>query len=178
VNKWPLPPIDLASGEFLLIWADEDQEQGQNHANFKLSKSGEFIGIFDRAENLFAPIDTFSFGPVPENESFGRLPDGQGGIIPLSNLSPGRSNLLSGLSDSNISDILAFPNPSRESCSISGLRVGDDIQIFNANGLNTFKRRIMKDGSVTVDTHDWKPGLYWLVVQRDRLHHARMLVKM
>jgi hypothetical protein len=177
MEKWRLPPIKLGPGEFLVIWADEDQEQGQNHANFKLSKSGEFIGIFDRAENLFAPIDTFSFGLMPKNVSFGRLPDGQGGILSLSNLSPGRSNMLSNLSDPIIPGLSAFPNPFREICTITGLRAGDDIQIFNERGLAKIKHSIMEDGTMAVHTHDWKPGAYWLIVQRGPLHRARLLVK-
>ena len=35
---------------FLLLWADDDPEQGANHVGFKLSGSGEVLGLFDTDE--------------------------------------------------------------------------------------------------------------------------------
>ena len=39
-NKFKLPNTVLGSGEYLIIWADNDSDQGPNHANFKLKKEG------------------------------------------------------------------------------------------------------------------------------------------
>ena len=46
-DKFRLPGISLEPDQYYIIWADNDKEQGPNHANFKLSASGESIGLFD-----------------------------------------------------------------------------------------------------------------------------------
>ena len=73
--KWKLPiGTSLAPGEFLIVWA-----AGKNvvlkayHTNFKLSKSGEEIGLFDSNEVL---IDKIVFGNQISDISSGRQPDG------------------------------------------------------------------------------------------------------
>ena len=34
-----------------MFWADKDENQGDNHTNFKISKSGEWIGLYDSELN-------------------------------------------------------------------------------------------------------------------------------
>jgi len=74
-SKWKLPAKELAPGEYFIVWADDDTKQGDNHANFKLSKDGEAIGIFDSFENNYAPIDTVVFGTQESDISFGKNSD-------------------------------------------------------------------------------------------------------
>lgn len=77
ITKYAIPAgTILAPGGYLLIWADEETTQnGRNadlHANFKLSLTGEEIG-------LFAPdgavIDSLAFGPQSNDISEGRAAD-------------------------------------------------------------------------------------------------------
>jgi spore coat protein CotH len=75
-DKWQLPDINLMPGYFIIIWADNDPEQGVRHANFKLEKNGEEIGIFDAAVTGYMLIDSVTFGMQTENISYGRNPDG------------------------------------------------------------------------------------------------------
>jgi spore coat protein H len=178
VNKWRLPPVDLTPGAFLLIWADEDQEQGPYHASFKLSKSGEFLGIYEGPENLFAPVDTFTFDNMPANVSFGRLPDGQGSIVTLTEASPGRTNQPSGNSETNEIRFETFPNPFVEYCTISGIQSGDDILVFNPDGNNAFSCSILNNEAIVINTSKWQNGNYWLLIKRCTQHYARLLVKM
>ena len=62
---------------FLLVWADG--EPGQNpltnhlHTNFKLSKSGGYVGLFTERGAL---VDQVSYGPQTEDVSEGRATDG------------------------------------------------------------------------------------------------------
>lgn len=110
-DKWKMPDITLAPGEFTLFWADEDQNQGSDHTNFKLGKEGEFLGIFENQDILFNPVDTFSFGQSVNNVSYGRYPDGTGPVIQLPSLTPGKSNLVSATHDSKNNEININPNP-------------------------------------------------------------------
>jgi spore coat protein H len=74
-TKWNFPNVLLQPGDYYLVWADNDSYQGDNHANFKLSRTGEFIGIFDSFEKSYAPIDTFSFGQQETDYSTGKNRD-------------------------------------------------------------------------------------------------------
>ncbi|MFH0734984.1 MAG: CotH kinase family protein [bacterium] len=55
----------------LIIWADD--ENTSNHTNFKLSASGEFIGLYNAALEV---VDTITFFTQQSDISYGRFPDG------------------------------------------------------------------------------------------------------
>lgn len=98
-DKWQLPNVTLPSGGFLLIWADDQADQGDQHASFKLNKDSDQIGIFDADYTGFAPIDTLSFANAASDISYGLLPDGTGEMVTLASVSPGLTNLPVGLGE-------------------------------------------------------------------------------
>ena len=74
--KWPLPAGTLAPGAHLLVWCDNDPEQGALHASFKLGAGGEEIGLSALIDNEPQLVDSVTFGPQTTDVSLGRLPDG------------------------------------------------------------------------------------------------------
>ena len=77
-GKFRIPAgYSIAPQSYLLVWADEETAQsatnGELHVNFKLSQSGEAIG-------LYAPdgtaVNTVTFSRQTNNISQGRWPDG------------------------------------------------------------------------------------------------------
>jgi hypothetical protein len=105
---------------FFLVWADNDSgandtNRSELHVNFKLSKSGEAIG-------LFAPdgtaIDALTFGAQTTDESQGRFPDGAGNLFFMptptpetNNLVPNTAPVLAAISDKylHVGQTLQFP---------------------------------------------------------------------
>lgn len=75
-NKWPIPAnTRIAAGGTLLIWCDEDQQDGPYHSNFKLSATnGEEIWL--RRPDATTLVDNVKFGPQLADVSCGRLFDG------------------------------------------------------------------------------------------------------
>ena len=75
-HKWEIPAgYSLAPGEFLVVWADNDPEDGPLHATFKLSSGGEEVGLYD-TENLGnAKIHGFKYGLVAADIAIGFVPD-------------------------------------------------------------------------------------------------------
>jgi hypothetical protein len=108
-QRWMLPDMILKAGEFLLIWADGDTNQGPLHANFKLSAAGEQIGLFASAAMGNFPIDILSFGPQTTDISYGRYPDGGPEWRFFSKPTPGKSNVVPGNLLPIISDISHTP---------------------------------------------------------------------
>ncbi len=77
-TKWRIPPdapnqTTIAPHGYLLIWADGEPLDGPLHAAFKLSDTGEAVGLYDIDGTL---IDRITFGPQEPDLSYGRFPDG------------------------------------------------------------------------------------------------------
>jgi hypothetical protein len=79
----------IAPGGFLLIWADEQGTQGDLHMNFKLSGSGEDVGIFYKDGRT---IDVYTFGAQKDDVSMGRQTDGGAVWKSFSAATPGKPN--------------------------------------------------------------------------------------
>ena len=74
--KWMLPFGSLiAEGGYLIVWADEDQEQDGLHANFKLSKAGEALYFSNPQGEV---IDSIVFGEQETDRGLARSPNGTG----------------------------------------------------------------------------------------------------
>lgn len=133
-DKWPFPDYTIQPEEYLLVWCDEDQEQGAFHTNFKLSANGEELGIFNNASTGFAPIDTLSFGEQTTDISYGRDPDAGENWIFYNYPTPGISNLLSASNDLASTDkkLKVYPNPI--SGNVLHLSEENDYMIFNLSG--------------------------------------------
>ena len=86
----PAAPITVAPGQHILFWADGDVEQGPNHTSFKLSRSGEDLGLYDIDGTTL--IDGLSYGPQTDDVSYGRTVDGAGQWQFLDSPSPGTAN--------------------------------------------------------------------------------------
>jgi hypothetical protein len=75
-NQFAFPDTTLAPGGFLLVFCDNDPEQGPLHADFALAAAGEQVGLFGDNIAGFAVIDTLTYGPQTANVAWGRYPDG------------------------------------------------------------------------------------------------------
>ncbi len=89
-DKWQFPEVEIPANSFLLVWTDDDEEQGELHTNFRLNTDGEFIGLYEI--DGIIPLDTLSYGYQEEDISFGRDPDGDDNWVFMDNPSPGYSN--------------------------------------------------------------------------------------
>ena len=88
-RKWIFPDTTIAAGGWLLVWCDDDPHQGPLHATFKLSASGEEIGIFTAG---LAVVDSVTFDPQSTDISQGRFPDGASEWQLFTEPTPGESN--------------------------------------------------------------------------------------
>lgn len=70
-SKWAIPDVSLKPDNYLLVFASNKNRVAgpELHTNFALSKSGEFVGIYDLSG---AVVDSISFGQQQTDISFGR----------------------------------------------------------------------------------------------------------
>lgn len=92
-TRWKFPPVEVAPGRFMIVWADGEENQGALHTNFKLSPNGGSILLFDRDENFNTPLDAFRFGKQVADVSIGRHPNGNGPWDTLRIPTPGAINI-------------------------------------------------------------------------------------
>ena len=73
LTKWQFPDsaVQIFPDEYMLIWCDEDQEDGGLHTNFKLSSGGEFLALVHPDGETI--IDSISFPSQAEDISYGRI---------------------------------------------------------------------------------------------------------
>ncbi len=170
-DKWQLPDVTLQSGEFILIWADNDPEQGPNHTNFKLDQNGEEIGIFDAEITGFFLIDSISYCEQTTDISLGRNPDAGNDWIYYLHATPGYSNLLGNIENelAHRERIIVFPNP------VTSGRVNFDqyINIHLYNGSGQLILRNKNVNSLQVD--ELESGIYFIVT--DDKYGIKLLIK-
>ena len=79
LGKYTFSSITISPNNYLIIWADDDEEdQGDNHATFKLSASGEELYLSDSDFNI---LDGFTFGEQEVDMGYARVPNGTGDFI-------------------------------------------------------------------------------------------------
>jgi hypothetical protein len=90
--KWRLPAGSIVGPKgFIVFYADG--LAGGNHTNFKLSNSGEYLGLFGRMEEGNLPVDTLAFRGMRTGESWGASPDGSKNFRAWKDPTPGKRNL-------------------------------------------------------------------------------------
>ena len=92
----------------LIVWADEDGSQGDLHANFKLSGSGESLYLSTAEEYI---VDQTDFPASEDDMGYARVPNGTGDFVfqgPTFNASNDAHSLVEGLRSNSL---ILFPNP-------------------------------------------------------------------
>jgi len=74
-TKFVFPDFELAADDVVVVWCDDQPEQGDFHASFRLSAAGEEVGLYD-PDTL--TLDYVRYGSVPDDIAVGRFPNGRG----------------------------------------------------------------------------------------------------
>ncbi len=77
-TKAVLPDVTVPAGGVLLLWADDDTEQGALHLPFKLSAAGEGVYLTGPSGAL---LDSVTYESAAGDESLGRSEDGAGEFV-------------------------------------------------------------------------------------------------
>lgn len=96
-TMWQIPDMfpdstTIQPGDYLLLWCDEETNQGVLHLNFKLSAGGAQAGLYWDSNGMISEVDALTFGPQIGDISYGRLEDGGDLWGFFSGTTPGASN--------------------------------------------------------------------------------------
>lgn len=161
-DKWLMPDYTIQPDEYLLVWCDEDQDQGQFHTNFKISAGGEELGLFDSETTGFALIDEIVFGEQSEDVSYGRDPDAGENWIFYQSPTPGISNMLSSTAGPVAQEhrMLVYPNPVK-----GNMLFLKEERTFRIIGL-TGQFIAEAENSKSFDIEKLQPGIYFIHTDR------------
>jgi hypothetical protein len=159
-GKFKFGNTSIGPNQYVIVWLDNQPEQGILHAPFGLSATGEEL-LLSNPDTL--TIDYFRFGEQTQNVSEGRSPNGFGKITAcmaptFSAQNGGLVNTSSPLKD--IAEIVLFPNPSREFVNINnpGTTIST-LRIVDISG-STVKEMILDPGNNQLYIRDLSAGTY------------------
>ena len=159
-EKWALPDTSIPPGGFLLIWADNDDEEGPLHTNFGLNNDGERIGVYLKEVLGTQVVDTVTFGPQSDDISYGRETDGANHFVAFSKPTPGHSNDNSNTIEdpvdapSNFFLHQNYPNPFNPTTAISfQLSANSEVTLTVYDMLGR-EVAVLVDGKVSAGLHE------------------------
>ncbi len=162
--KWKIPSgTYILPNDYLIIWADKDEDQLGYHTSFSLDKNGETLLLTNFNGDI---IDSVSYSMQETNKGFARVPNGTGSFV-IQEATFGASNGTSSTDFTTMDmEITLFPNPANE---VLYIKIGDEsgtnyrLQVNNTMGqsiqsFNTNQSRI------TFNTQTLQPGVYVLTI--------------
>ena len=156
LHKWDLPNYCIAPNSYLTIWADEDGNQGDKHANFQLSNLGEQLILSNKDSSV---IDSITYLTQFDDISFGRSPNGSGSfsmLPPTFNSNNDSPNFI----DNIISPVIFYPNP------FSDILYFEDQEYLEVRDI--LGKIIFRSNSVNqIQTSSWMPGVYFIYLKND-----------
>jgi len=78
-TKWTFPDTSIDAHDFLIVWADNDEQEGL-HTNFELSTEGGEL-LFHAPDQT--ELDAIEYGEQTTDRSIGRFPNGTGDFIEM-----------------------------------------------------------------------------------------------
>jgi hypothetical protein len=158
--KWQIPTgTTIAANGYLIIWADEDQDQGLLHSNFKLSASGELVILSDPTQAL---VDSVTFGTQTANMGYARVPNGTGNFVIQSPTFNANNDIPLANPVFSQNDIVVYPNPASSVINIANASIleGKPIALYNALGQKVFETTATAE--MKINTGNLSPGIYFL----------------
>lgn len=159
--KWEFPEGSvIPANGYLIIWADEDGVQGDNHCNFKLSADGEIVMLLDPDLNI---LDEVTFGPQTTDKGYARVPNGTGPFViqnPTFNANNNTATSTDDLADKK-PEIRAYPNPADQTLHLvlPALHQGYPVEVRNITGQLLYTTAYTTE-LLTIDVSSWPAGLY------------------
>ena len=169
-GKWQLPKTTLAADDYLLIWADNDPEDGvDNHASFKLSGDGEEVGLFQKNNDAFTAFDLVRFDGLAEDESYARVPNGTGDFASHFSTPGWNNDNMTDTTEMPLSEAWTIsPNPNNGNFSVQFDTENAErfeVEIYNIQGLNIYSNDF-EDGNTQVNI-SVPAGIYFIKMKND-----------
>jgi hypothetical protein len=164
LTKWQFPAGTVIAGEgYLIIWADEDEEQEGLHANFKLSSSGEDLILLNPGGNI---LNQLVFSAQTVDMGYARKPNGTGGFVVQAPTFNGNNDSASGVVEVRpAKSMKIWPNPAREEVIVQLPEDGPlELRIADLWG-RVVHTQFLTSSETVVSVRNLEAGVYFLLVE-------------
>ncbi|MCP5063523.1 MAG: T9SS type A sorting domain-containing protein [Ignavibacteriae bacterium] len=190
LGKWRFPDNTIInSGEYLMVWCDNDSTKSSLHSNFQLSSNGEYLSLIDK--DGVTIVDSVSFPMLSADNSFARREDIDRMWEVTSTSTPGFSNVITDIKSSTRefeNNASVFPNPFNPTTTIQfelSKTTDLDIKIFDILGKQVWsknnkmiekgKHQLVWDGNDNYG-NSLASGIYLLRIDGDAFNKMIKLV--
>ncbi len=199
-TQWQIPTTasdttTIQPGDFLVLWADKESEQGVLHLEIKLGGSGEQIGLYTVSGVDTLPLDTLTYGPQWADTSYGRVTDGANSWEFFTTPTIGAANaggVVLGIYDFTKHEVISdynllqnYPNPFNPVTTIryhlpNAQKV--NISVFNTLGqkVTTLIDGYQKSGygEIKWNATDFASGIYYYTIKSADFSATRKMILM
>jgi len=177
IMQWAFPDTVINAQDYLIVWADKDEEQGSMHANFKLSASGEALYLVNADLEI---VNALVFGEQTTDIAYARNPNGtgdfyfQGPTFSFNN----EDTQFQSLEDAVSSSWDLYPNPVLNKLTVNTQdKTVQQYALFNALGQEIEVPLVSSGQYLVLDMSALKSGLYLLVVEADNNAYRFSVIK-
>ena len=150
----------IPANGFLLVWADEQRQQGVLHTNFKLSSLGEELALV--LPDGITVVDSIIFGSQITDHTWGRQTDGDLTWVDFSYTTPGYSNNQTvGIDSPQLPRFTVYPNPAKNTDKLYFNKYA------NISAYNSFGQLVLKADNINMlNISSLKAGVYYLATDK------------
>ena len=165
VLKWDLPNRVIPADSYFIVWADEDGNQGEEHANFQLSNLGESLILSNSDSSI---IDSVHYLTQLADIAYGRSPNGTGQFTMLTPTFQGNNDITSTVNQQKSSFVKVYPNPFFSEIIIN-------TQSFYSV-TDSFGRLILdRQNSKRISTSKWRTGIYFIHLDNENKEVIKLI---
>ncbi len=177
LNPWKIPMdrpevTTIPPYGFMVVYADNDTEQGPLHADFKLGKNGEEVALLQKIGEDTYIVDHVVFGTQTRDVTFGRYPDGSPVFEYMTETTPGASNVVTAVNNQSIHDIpgdvSVYPVPTNGPLFVkfnetfSGENLTVQIALYSMTGSQVSSTQHQSSDLIQLSLENQPKGLYLL----------------
>ncbi len=174
LSNWQIPTgTSIAANGYLIIWCDNDLNDGPLHANFKLSAGGEAAILSDPSLSI---VDQVVFSAQTENLGYARVPNGFGPFTIQEATFNFSNDETTGINESSNTDATfkLYPNPTSNILNLEFKgRIPDDyLTIYSSIGKAVLQ--ITPSNKTQINVEKLSKGIY---IAKCGNYHSRFIVQ-
>ncbi|MEJ6808324.1 MAG: CotH kinase family protein [Saprospiraceae bacterium] len=167
LEKWQFPVgTTIRANDYLIIWADKDEDQEGLHADFKLNRDGDFIMLTEGTD----VIDSLTFGFQENNLTYSRIPNGTGDYLIKDPTFGYNNEQETAVIDEYVGEIKVYPNPATQYIDVDLEKLpkaGVTVTLTNGIGQTLFTTK-MSSRFTRIDLNNLNGGIFLVTIQDEK----------
>ena len=163
-EKWQFPVgTTIRANDYMIIWADKDEDQEGLHADFKLNRDGDFIMLTEGTD----VIDSLTFGFQENNLTYSRIPNGTGDYLIKDPTFGYNNEQETAVIDEYVGEIKVYPNPATQYIDVDLEKLpkaGATVTLTNGIG-QTLSTTKMSSRFIRIDLNNLNGGIFLVTIQ-------------